>query len=125
MCPPYKVLDADPVVGEEVVNAHIGTTCVHLNSQVGEEVVNTHIGRMCPLYMVFDTGLGPLLLLQRLIGMNKAPTQFSKWLNARCGGLILRLPSSCCLASFPGPTQLPVTYRTASDGKLGGTWERG
>ena len=31
---------------------------------------------MCPPYMVLDMGLGPLLLLQRLIGMNKAPTQF-------------------------------------------------
>ena len=36
-----------------------------------------------------------------------------------------------CVASFPGPTQLSVAcstdklYRTASDGKLGGAWERG
>ena len=30
MCPPYKVLDTDSEVGEEVVNTHTGTTCVHL-----------------------------------------------------------------------------------------------
>ena len=29
------------------------------------------------------------------------------------------------LASFPGPTQLSVTISTASNGKLGGAWERG
>ena len=33
------------------------------------------------------------------------------------------------LASFPGPAQLFITitalFRTASDGKLGGAWERG
>ena len=32
------------------------------------------------------------------------------------------------IASFPGPAQLSVAdtlFRTASDGKLGGAWERG
>ena len=29
------------------------------------------------------------------------------------------------LASFPGPAQLSVAFSTASDGKLGGAWERG
>ena len=35
------------------------------------------------------------------------------------------LDTSEGVASLPGPAQLPIIYSTASDGKLGGVWERG
>ena len=37
----------------------------------------------------------------------------------------LSLSDSFSIASFPGPTQLFVAFRTANDGKLGGAWEQG
>ena len=44
---------------------------------------------------------------------------------ASCKSFVRVYLTTIQLVSFPGPAQLSVTCRTASDGKLGGTWEQG
>ena len=46
------------------------------------------------------------------------------FVHARVQFTVFILVTCFFLASFPGPTQLSVTC-SASDGKLGGAWERG